>query len=588
KIEPLNGHSSSYLSDLAYEMFIKTDVTIDEKEAMPVLLSTSERLKKDGQIRNLPEPRLVLNALYSHHILERYDSKYVRFQHQQFQEFFAKEKLKAKLFVLVKNKNQEEVDAFIRLYVNKLIWTESLMLIAEEIANSTESNYMEVGKLLVDMALRVDPIFASELAYQCGPLVWTKIKTALSNSLRNLYKETDPSYRQYALAGMLATGSSDFSDIIIPLLSSSDLQERLNTYRLYDNFHLSSLGNGWPIVVKNWSEEARNDFVVELLQNVWNQEIIDNFVFKDQSVSVRAAGVLVLTWVGSQEETSHLLETIDSEAFKKVINRIPSSDIPPLIRPKALKVFQKLYLESQDSISCLFGLVRASELGDSDLIDLVKNKLNSLKRDELKSYEGKLEAAITKSAIDIVQKTDSEWVSNWVAERMIDGSLWYKNWNNFITTVSNDIKNNCLDILLKKELAPYSPIISILATTADQPFAERVFSKLCDIRRKIALSATTQQKDYSILKQVEELYRSFPYNIAVAGLLNYFSKPFDEVVFSTIVTIFSSVARSEPKFQEELDKDLRQKIIEYLKNAESFVQEADDFNGVLKANFAST
>jgi hypothetical protein len=106
------------------------------------------------------------------------------------------------------------------------------------------------------MALSVDPVFAAELARLCGEGVWTKVRSTVDERLRSLYASPTEQYRNCALAGMLASGSSDFRDVIEPLLSSDNQQVSLGAYRRWGEFYVSSLGSGWRDKVSSWKEEA--------------------------------------------------------------------------------------------------------------------------------------------------------------------------------------------------------------------------------------------------------------------------------------------------------------------------------------------
>ena len=79
------------------------------------------------------------------------------------------------------------------------------------------------------MALGVDSVFAAELARLCGAAVWREVRASVGKRLRDLYAIRDENYRALALAAMLATGSEDFKDILLPLVSSEDQQVRLGT-----------------------------------------------------------------------------------------------------------------------------------------------------------------------------------------------------------------------------------------------------------------------------------------------------------------------------------------------------------------------
>jgi hypothetical protein len=101
---------------------------------------------------------------------------------------------------------------------------------------------------------------------------------------------------------MLASGSDDFVDIIMPLLNNNDQQVRLRTYRSGPEFHLSSLGPEWRNLVWGWGEDARIDFVLEVTRNRWTPDIMKDFALGDPSVRVRAATAQALSWVGSGQD----------------------------------------------------------------------------------------------------------------------------------------------------------------------------------------------------------------------------------------------------------------------------------------------
>jgi hypothetical protein len=55
---------------------------------------------------------------------------------------------------------------------------------------------------------------------------------------------------------MLATGSDDFADILLPLLTDKDRQVRISAYEAGDAFYLTSLGADWRRIVESWDEDA--------------------------------------------------------------------------------------------------------------------------------------------------------------------------------------------------------------------------------------------------------------------------------------------------------------------------------------------
>jgi hypothetical protein len=136
---PPTGNSGEYLAELAASVTATGEVTLADAKARPVVHFVSERLKRDGQIATSPEPAAILSTLCAHHVLERVDYPAVgfRFQHQQFQEFYAAVILKHELSALADKTDPEANRAFARNYVNKPAWEEPLRMLAEDLGHAT-------------------------------------------------------------------------------------------------------------------------------------------------------------------------------------------------------------------------------------------------------------------------------------------------------------------------------------------------------------------------------------------------------------------------------------------------------------------
>jgi len=590
---PLTGHAPYYLGEIAIQMTARGETIILDGGARATANSVSVRLRGAGQIATVPEPASVLNTLCAHHVLERldYPSDAFRFEHQQFQEFYAAMLLKRVLWDLIDRDDQDRNRAFAKQYVNEPAWEEPLCMIAEEIGVRSvevtdEPDVVRAGKLLVEVALSVDPIFAAELSRLCGKLVWKEIRTSVGERLRSWYGIADKNHRQCALAGILASGSDDFIDIILPLLTSNDQQVRLSTYRAGTEFHPSSLGTEWQNVVKRWKEEARIDFVLELTHNRWIPEIVEDFALADPSPRVRAEAVQALSWVGSDRDIVRLLEAFDEGSFEGTVQKLAVENIPPLARPRALAAYKKLLLKAADATSRLRLLLCAAELGDTCVPEKMKDELTQLQSGKMSN----LNEFVIKPALDIVRKTDPQWVSHWVAGRILDGSLWRESWINLVTSIPEDLKEKLLERIGAEDLqhTHTSKIIAVLAATADPSFAETVFSKLVAIRRSISDSHDqANQAKWAIARQLEDLLRALPPNLAVAGLSHRFAKEFDAVEFTSMIEVFNTVGRDDSDLRNQLEDDLRQKLRTYLKNGVPFILSQDDFFGSMKANLAS-
>jgi hypothetical protein len=589
---PLMGHAKHYLTELAIQMTKRGDTTIKEEEARMIASTASVRLKDAGQFATLPEPGSVLNMLCDHHILERieYPSGTFRFEHQQFQEFYAALMLKRQLWELVEKDNQISNREFAKQYVNEPAWEEPLCMVAEEIGvgsaeASGDSDVVRAGKLLIEMALSIDPIFAGELSHLCGKVIWKEVRGTVGERLRSWYGVADENHRQCALAGMIATGSEDFIDIILPLLTSNDQQVRLSTYRTGAEFHLSILGPEWQNIVKGWKEDARIEFVFEVTGHRWMPEIVKDFALGDPSPKVRAATVQALSWVGSDQDIVKLLEALDEEGFEQAVQKMYAEEIPLSLYTRALALYRKILSESKDPLIRLRFLLKGAELGETGITERIKHELAALP-------PGKIEDAgefVIKPAINIVRKTDPQWVSYWVAGRIVDGSLWRDSWMTHVTSIPEDMKERLLQKVGAEDLQyAHKREIGVLAAFADSSLAEIIFSKLFAIRRSIPHPRDpANQAKWAINRQLEDLLRALPPNIAVAGLSNLFVKEFDAIEFTVVINAFSTVGRDEPDLRSLLQDDLRQSLRRYLKNGLNFALRQDDFSGELKAHLAS-
>jgi hypothetical protein len=74
-------------------------------------------------------------------------------------------------------------------------------------------------------------------------------REALGARLGQLWQSSFSQHRESALAGMVASGSEDFRDILEPLLSSEDTNLQLGLYPTGEPFEVASRGAAWEEAV---------------------------------------------------------------------------------------------------------------------------------------------------------------------------------------------------------------------------------------------------------------------------------------------------------------------------------------------------
>lgn len=586
--EPLGGRSEDYLAELATQMTGQRTTRISEPSARSIVNGVSIELRETGLITEIPEPRLLLDALCDHHVLERlnYKPDALSFEHQQFQELYAAVSLQNCLSGIVQSDKRELDQAFTRDYINEPKWEEPLRMIAEQIGVlSLEPNgaaEVALGERLVQMALAVDPIFAAELSRLCGRLVWQKVRAAAGHRLRSWYAVDQEEHRQGALAAMIATGSDDFKDIILPRLKSDNSQVRLGTYRAGAEFHPNVLGDDWLAIVNGWSEEARKEFISVLAihgSGYERFETIERFARTDPSPKVRADAAHELVWSGSRRILWPALEALDDAAFELVVEDLDTHNIPPSLHERALAVRERLVAKSTHPADRLGHLLVAAELGALRIAERVKEQLSQLRDVDLNN----LGSSVIRPALDIIAKGDPEWVSHWVADRILDGSLWSEHWIGLVTSIPEDLKAQLLDLIANQNLqnARMRGIIPVLSAGADVGVGEAAWTKLFEVRRRDALGET----DKAIARQLEDLILELPADIAVAALLRCLAAEVDLDQLTTVTRVLTRTTESQ--LRSELNKELRAELCGYLKDGVTAVLSEDDYRGELKADLAT-
>lgn len=588
---PLLGIGRYYLEELASSLVAGGGVQIAEATARSEISSSARALRDAGQIGTTPDPGTVLTALCSHHVLERstYPDVTYTFFHQQFQELFATLRLKRELIQLTAT-GVGRTD-FITKYVNEPAWSQPLEMLAEFIGRHTSdeplANGVAIGKTLVEMALPLDAVFASKLARLCGVEVWSAIREPVGARLRQLYASRYSQHREIGLAGMVATGSQDFRDVLIPLLAAEDYGSRLEVYRTGQPIQLSSLGENWEQTVSQWSESARVTFVSEMIQHSSAQAEIIALALADPSGTVRKSLLSHLWWAMSLEEVSRFAQSLDGAQFRDLIAGMPARYIPIQIRPRAAAIYAAQGSEASDPSSRFFAWREVALLGDASATEQLKESLSQMSREQIRT----LESRELQSAMEMLRKSDVAWVTNWVIHNMLAGALDPDGWMQMVEGISVTLRDELLNRATTENLTEMRVpgVIPLLRRFADREVARRLFCRLCELTPIIASSKTgnERQAEAKLARQMEDLVRGMPSDVVIESILHELEGSTDPVAIKVIGEIFHAVGRNGLPLRETLPAVLREQFRSYLKAAMASVLELDDPHGQVKAYFSS-
>src|ERR1043166_6303754 len=562
--DPLWGNAAQYLTSLSMTMTAQGLTRLSIEEARVIANSVMTTLSQGGQIQAPQGPTSILDALCKHHVLERVDYPVAfRFQCQQFQEFYASQHLKRELLALLRQDNAASRHSFAREYINQPIWEEPLQMLAEEIGSmsANEPEFEPTGVLLVEIALGVDPILSAQLARLCGTPVWKQVAGAVGQRLRSLYETKVENFKLYACVGMLTTGSADFMDIIEPLLSGSSDNTLRGTYRAIKEFHLSSLGENWQTVIQEWTERARRILVQVLALSEATPQlpsILEHFARNDRSQAVKNEAMRSLIWVGAERELAAVLATVDDAVFEEVFHGVPTEGVPPALRDRYLVITLQLHAAAPDTVTRLELLLRAFELGDQQVAQRFKAELLALPSNQAHDHVNEY---ILKPILEIVGRTDQQWVSDWVASRFLDRPLEREDILKFVTSVSQKVKDEVFEIVSSEDLRPtqFSGAIRLASVVADSALAEAIFQWWVTLRRDIKGQENVIPNPERVLAdQLEGIFQSLRPEIAVEGLAHCFNKVFEDGEFKTIVAYLNRMKSNKVDLRTEVKYELRQ------------------------------
>ena len=588
---PIFGRQSDYLKALAIEMTCRGAVALPEIDARAIVASVAQKLSHAGQIEPVGPPT-ILAMLTAHHVLELidYPQTEFRFEHQQSQEYFAALDVREQLLDL-RDDDRSATRRFTADYVNEPAWAEPLRMIAETFAERSGDAGIDkrntlAGVRLVKMALAVDLVFAGELAQLCGAVVWNEVGAFVDERFRAVHAIGGGTYRQYALGAMLATGADTFADLIVPLLSKEDQQTRLSTYRLWPDIRLSSLGGrNWRETVRGWSEEARADFVRELLHHRVDDDVAD-FAVEDESIAVKNAAAEALMWNRSEDALTRVLKSMDVQTFEDCTRR-NADMMPRALRPQTLAAMRRFIDASTDNSARLRTALDLVEFGEGGLDDVIKNAMVALTEGEMRN----LARRYIQPAIKYWRNGDSAWVSEWVAAQISKGTLYdHEYWLPFATSIHSALVEKYLQRLETEDLRKVrlAGMIAVTAACADKRMAARVFAGVRERRRRLDAAGRPQLEfEWQVMKQLEAVFRRFPDDVAAAGIVSSV-KVGDALDIKVAASLLNRVAKSDVEPLRVADDDLKARLRAYLKESVGLVLRQDDFNGEEKAHLASS
>ncbi|MEX0827965.1 MAG: hypothetical protein WD005_03330 [Haliea sp.] len=317
-VEVAQGFQQEFLEGLAVVATSTANTAITDSSARKSISDTEAMLVASGQITIKPQPNSVINVLVSHHVLMHAgDTPGYSFQHQQFQEWYASYFVERLMLETVGN--AASCDRLKAEILNQRPWEEAILFAVERLARGEQTQQQACGAAIL-AAFEVDPILAAEIIFRSTDAVWEAVSTEI---LGLVGKWHTPSKVDRALSFMITSGRPEFLDLIWPLVSHEQNQERLFALRAGKRFRTSLLGADAAKRIAGLPQQVRESVLDEIVMNsgMDGLDLATAIVKNDSDPEVKASVVNALAFRRADRHVVEVLSTADDKTYDLVAEK---------------------------------------------------------------------------------------------------------------------------------------------------------------------------------------------------------------------------------------------------------------------------
>ncbi len=312
------GLPEVFLSDLAVSATVASNTSISVADARRSVARTDDFLVDDGQITIRPQPNAVLDAFVNHHLLVRTrEPESYRFQHQQFQEWYASQEVER--LMLESNDDATALAQLKTEILNVRSWEEAILFAVERIARGDERQQTACGNAIL-AALEVDPILAAEMIFRSTDEVWYRISEPVQLFVRRWHT---PEKLDRSLRFMLTSGRPEFRDLVWPFVTHENNQISLPALRSAKRFRTSVLGPNAEEEILALPLEQRETLLSEIVHNsgMDGLDLVASITKSDPEAEVKISVIQSLSFRMADSHVADVISTVDDDTFDLMYER---------------------------------------------------------------------------------------------------------------------------------------------------------------------------------------------------------------------------------------------------------------------------
>ena len=497
--EELFGCHASYLRELAAILVREGSTALSETEARRAVANVSRRLREDGQIAAEPQPQAVLEVLAAHHLLLLYgtgDGLSCRFQHHQFQEWYASLHVEALLC-----RAALEQDAGALTHLREVIdipgWEQTLLFAAERLSRVDERGAEAVARL-VGWCLTIDPLLAAEIIHRSAENVWSHVAAAVIGFVERWH---EPGQVDRALAFMIASGRPEFAEPVWALIAHPDRQVRLRAARCFRPLRIGALGPDWKTKLAAKAEEVRADVLGEIAFSggLGGLELAIEVASDEPSDMVRMEILNAARFRDAHSQVGRLLERAPPSFWPVFASRAEAADLADAgSRDRVIQTLHEMVSAEPRPTGRLRLLLQLHELGDGTTFEAIFSEIEQLERgedaDRWAPYHLLMEAA----------RLDLERTSAALVRRLTAGDALGSGWDTFIVQATPQDRQRLAEGILNGVVRAIErePVARLLGPAEIGQLLVQILSTSDEIRARRAPHPRELTETYHDLHQI--------------------------------------------------------------------------------------
>ena len=191
----------------------------------------------------------------------------------------------------------------------------------------------------------------------------------------------------------------------------------------------------------------------------------------------------------------------------------------------------------------------------------MKAELDGLGPDQLKPGDNQ---RLIRWALDELQKSDCEWVSEWATRKVLDKSIWFGAWPGLITQISNEERKH-----FTRASAPKSSIrvsntaLCQCSSPMDSALAARVLARACEIRASLSFPPGHDQAKWNLFRQVDDLLGAISPAMLLESISEKLEKEPEVVELDILTDTLPATSLTKPDVRSSISEDMRLKLRAY-------------------------